>query len=84
MSNLQSWKNLKLETPATYRIRVLGHIDDSWSGQLSGMTITRAFTSDKQQMTILIGHLIDRAALSGVLNALDELHLPLLTVENLN
>jgi len=84
MSNLQSWKNLKLETPATYRIRVQGHIADSWSDRLADMIITRAFTGNNQPMTILVGHLIDKAALSGVLNALDELHLPLLTVENLD
>ena len=76
-------KNLKFEKPATYRIRVTGHIDDSLADQLGGMIITRAFTADKQPMTILIGHLTDQAALSGVLNELYELHLPLLTVESL-
>ena len=35
-------------------------------------------------MTILVGRLADQAALSGVLNILYELHLPLLTVENLD
>ena len=76
-------KNLKFEKPATYRIRVTGHLDDSLADQLGGMIITRAFTADKQPMTILIGHLTDQAALSGVLNELYELHLPLLTVESL-
>jgi len=84
MSNSQSWKNLKFETPATYRIRVQGHLDDSWSDRLGDMIITRAFTANMQPMTILLGHLIDQVTLSGVLNALDELHLPLLTVENLD
>jgi len=32
----------------------------------------------------LVGYLIDQAALSGVLNALYDLHLPLLSVENLD
>ena len=77
-------KYLKFETPATYRIRVTGHIDDSLSVQLGGMIITRAFTADGRPMTILVGHLIDQAALSGVLNELYELHLPLLTVESLS
>jgi hypothetical protein len=76
-------KNLKFEKPATYRIRVTGHLDDSLTDQLGGMIITRAFTADNQPMTILIGHLTDQAALSGVLNELYELHLPLLTVESL-
>ena len=35
-------------------------------------------------MTILIGHLKDQAALSGVLNALYDLHLPVISVELLD
>ena len=76
-------KGFKIETPATYRIRVQGRLDQSWSDQLNGMAITQAETSDKLPVTILIGHLKDQAALSGVLNTLYELHLPLLSVENL-
>ena len=84
MSDLQSWENLKFEAPASYRIRVQGHLDDSWSDRLGGMVITRAFTADKQPMTILIGHLKDQSALSGVMNALYDLHLPVISVEFLD
>jgi len=38
----------------------------------------------KSPVTILVGHLPDQAALSGVLNTLYEMHLPLLSVENLD
>ncbi len=76
-------KNLRFEKPATYRIRVIGHIDDSLSDQLGGMIVTRAFTADSHPITVLVGHMRDQAALSGVLNELYELHLPLLTVESL-
>jgi hypothetical protein len=51
---------------------------------LGGMVITRAFTADRRPITILVGHLSDQAALSGVLNELYELHLPLITVESLS
>ena len=84
MSDSQSWKNLKFEGPASYRIRVQGHLDDSWSDRLGGMVITRAFTANKQPMTILIGHLRDQGALSGVMNALYDLHLPVISVELLD
>jgi hypothetical protein len=43
--------NLKFDAPADYRIRVQGHIDDSWSDRLGGMIITRAFTLNKERMT---------------------------------
>lgn len=81
MSDPQSWKDLKFEAPATYRIRVAGHLDDSWSDRLGGMVFTRAFTGDKQPMTILIGHLQDQAALAGVMNALYALHMSVFSVE---
>lgn len=83
MSSQRSGKYLKFEKPATYRIRVNGHIDDSLADHFGGMVITRAFTADSQPITILVGYLSDQAALSGVLNELYELHLPLLTVEAL-
>ena len=79
MSGNISGKALKFETPATYRIRVKGHIEDRLSDQLGGMIITRAFTAEKQPLTILVGQLRDQAALSGVLNGIYEMHLPVLT-----
>jgi hypothetical protein len=84
MSTSQSRQQIEFEGPASYRIRVQGHLDDSWSDRLGGMVITRAFTEDKKPMTILIGHLKDQAALSGVMNALYGLHLSVLSVELLD
>jgi hypothetical protein len=77
----KDWKDLKFEGEASYRIRVQGHLDDSWSDRLGGMVLTRAFTSDKQPMTILIGKLLDQAALSGVMNALYGERLSVFAVE---
>ena len=70
-----------METPATYRIRVQGHLGEDWADRMSGMVITSAYMADNEPMTILVGHLCDQAALSGVLNTLYELHLPLLSVD---
>lgn len=76
--------NLEFDAPAAYRIRVQGHIDDSWSDRLGGMTVTRAYTGNKEPMTILIGGLLDQSALSGVLNAIYNQHLSVFSVELLN
>ena len=84
MSDSNPLKEGNLETPANYRIRVQGHIGKTWVDRLGGMVVTKAYTSEKQPMTILVGHLVDQASLSGVLNALYELHLPILSVENLD
>jgi len=84
MNQISDWNGLKLETPATYRIRVQGLLDPSWSDRLCGMAISRVTGESKAPVTMLVGHLTDQAALSGVLTALYNLHLPLLSVENLD
>ena len=79
-----SWKGLRLETPSNYRIRVQGRVDNRWVDRLGGMTVTAEAYDDQAAVTILEGHLPDQAALSGVLNTLYEMHLPLLSVDNLD
>lgn len=75
---------LKLDTPATYRIRVKGYLDSSWSDRLSGLTISQSSQEDVPEVTTLYGQLLDQAALAGVLSALYGLHLPILSVEFLS
>jgi hypothetical protein len=76
-----TYQELNLGTPARYRIRVKGILDQSWSGRLGGMTITME-QEDEAPVTTLYGRLLDQAALLGVLNTLyDYYHAPLLSVE---
>jgi hypothetical protein len=84
MDQSTSWKGFALETPATYRIRVQGRLDKNWSNRLAGMSITEETTVPNSRVSILAGHLIDQAELSGVLNALYDLRLTILSVENLD
>ena len=72
-----------METPASYRIRVRGELDESFSDRLGGLTITINSAGERGPVTTLLGRLADQAAVSGVLNALYELHLPVLSVERL-
>ena len=74
---------LTLDTPATYRIRVKGYLDSSWSDRLSGLTISQSAQGDEPMVTTLYGQVLDQAALAGVLNGLYGRHLPLLSVEYL-
>jgi hypothetical protein len=74
---------LDLDSPASYRIRVKGYLDSSWSDRLAGLTITQAGQGDESVETTLYGQVRDQAALAGVLSALYDLHLPLLAVEYL-
>lgn len=81
MSDPEFWKDLKFDETAPYRIRVQGHLDDSWSERLGDMVLTRAYTGNHQPMTILIGRLCDQTALSGVMTALYNQHLSVISVE---
>jgi len=72
---------LEFDRPATYQIRVKGYLDSSWSDRLGGMEIRANDQAEGAPETILAGWLPDQAALSGVLNALYDLHLSLRSVE---
>ena len=67
--------------PATYHIQVIGQLDEIWSSRLGGLTITSTHSDEHQVITSLHGNLIDQAALFGVLMALYDSRLPLLSVE---
>jgi hypothetical protein len=74
-------KHVNICTPATYRIEVEGHLAESSSDCLAGMRITVGERLDQTTMTTLVGRLRDQAELSGVLNSLYDLRLPILKVE---
>lgn len=73
--------SLNMHGPATYRIRVQGILSANWSDRLENMSIVNDDSSPKKPVTTLVGHLRDQAALSGVLNTLYEIHLPVISVE---
>ena len=84
MPNPHDGKHLKLWAPATYRIEIEGNLDESWSDRLAGMRITRRKRADQTTVTTLVGRVRDQAELTGVLHSLYELHLPILSVHNLD
>ena len=67
--------------PATYQIKVLGRVPQSWSGRLSNMTVT--YHETDEQLSILTGLMRDQSALSGVLNALYDMHMSVLSVKKI-
>ena len=72
---------LSLHKPATYRIQVQGHLDESWSPRLGGMAISTSVTPDQGPVTTLEGVLLDQAALAGVLDVIYSLCLPVISVK---
>ena len=83
MTSTQQLGGIKFEKPGKYRIEAEGRLDEHWSDRLAGMRITTSGSEGETPLTRLVGHLRDQAQLSGVLNSLYELHLPILLVEYL-
>jgi hypothetical protein len=73
-------QKLTLDQPATYQIKVLGHLDASWSEWAGGMTIMLESGDDGPPTTTLTGVVADQAALQGLLRRLYSLGLPLISV----
>ena len=67
------------QPPASYRIRICGHLDPVWSAWFDNLTVTQA----DDGTTELAGPLTDQAALFGLLARLRDLGATLLVVERL-
>jgi hypothetical protein len=62
--------------PEQHEIRVQGHLDERWAESLEGLT----FTHESDGTTTLTGHIVDQAALHGVLTRIRDLALPIVSV----
>jgi hypothetical protein len=80
----ESEKRYSFDRPGNYRIRVEGFLDKKWSARLGGLRITASKAGDQKSVTVLEGQVRDQSELTGVLNALYQRHLTLLSVEYLN
>ena len=77
-------KSYAFDRPGNYRIRFEGYLDKKWSGRLGDMSLITSKTGDQKSVSVLEGPIRDQAELIGVLNALYQRHLTLLSVEYLN
>ena len=62
--------------PGRYEIRLKGHLDARWANRFEGLSLS--YGSDGT--TVLLGPVVDQAALHGVLRKVRDLGLPLLSV----
>ena len=68
--------NEEYDEPSLYEIRIRGQQDDRWADRFGGLTLAREDNGD----TLLTGTVADQAALHGVLRAVRNLGVPLLSV----
>ncbi len=60
-----------------YEFRLKGHLDDRWSDWFGGLAVQR----QEDGTTVLLGPIVDQAALHGVIARIRDLGLPLLSVK---
>ena len=70
-----------MSDPGCYRVRVHGRIEPAWVRRIGEMPASEEIDPDGEIVTTLVGRLADQAALSGLLNTLYGLHLPVLSTE---
>ncbi len=70
-----------MQGPAIYRIRVSGRVDRRWADRVTGMQISYLTRLLGKPESVLEGRLADQAALNGILQALYDRHLPVISVE---
>ena len=70
--------------PVIYCIKVQGVIDERYAGYFGDMVISTEKKAGGRISGILTGSLKDQSELLGVLNALHNLHLPIVSIQTLD
>ena len=64
------------DQPMIYHIRIKGHLGHQWTGRFGELRVT----PDDDGTTLLIGRVVDQAALYGILRKIRDLGMVLLAV----
>jgi hypothetical protein len=75
---------MTMVSPATYRIKLQGVLEESWSETLAGMKVVVTQDDTGHSVTTLSGRVVDQAMLLGVLNCVHDLGMPLLLVQRID
>lgn len=79
MSNEQCPQR-QADRPTVYQIRIKGHLGPQWMAWFDGLTITL----EENDHTLLTGPVTDQAALHGILKKVQNLGMPLLSVNSVD
>ena len=64
------------QEPGWYEIRLRGRLDEHWASWFDGMSVTQ----EADGVTALRGHVVDQAALHGLLARLRDIGIPLISI----
>ena len=77
----QSSRKLNMYEPAVFRICIQGELDESWFDYFSARSISVEKDQDGQTVTVFISEPMDQGALVGLINHLNDLGIPLISVD---
>ncbi len=83
MAKPEETGGIEIGGAATYRIVVRGALSAGWSHRLAGMAISDATLYGDAPTTVLEGKIRNPSELNGVLGTLSDLHLWVISVEQL-
>ncbi|UCC53844.1 MAG: hypothetical protein JSV68_07690 [Anaerolineaceae bacterium] len=67
---MEQFPLLPMDMPATYRICVVGDIDNDYAERYWGMKLSPIEQTGEPEQIALVGEVADQAALVGIINAL--------------
>ena len=75
---------LNMYQPAVFCVRLQGEVGESWTDYFDVQSLSVEVDADGHRMTILTTRPVDQAGLLGIINHLNMLGLPLVSVECLS
>jgi hypothetical protein len=80
---MKQFSRSQQDISATYRICVIGVVESSMAKRFWGMTSVPVEQTDELEQTALVGAVVDQAALVGIINALHNGGLTVVSVERI-
>ena len=77
----EPYRKLNMHEPAVFRIRIQGELDESWFDYFSAQTTSVERDRVGNVVSVIISEPIDQGALIGLVNHLNALGIPLISVE---
>ena len=77
----ESYHKLNMHEPAVFHIRIQGELDESWFDYFSVQSASVEEDRAGNNVTVIISDPVDQGALLGLVNHLNSLGIPLISVE---
>ena len=77
----ESYRKLTMHEPTVFRIRIQGELDESWFDYFAAQSASVEKGKTGNAITVIISEPMDQGALVGLVNHLNGLGIPLISVE---